>query len=175
MCNTSFYRFRFSLSNFFGIFRFELMVRNFQNQNHGVSSWEILTFPTPYLRVQSRLQKCKGRPKHLCRLRRRLYCWKNSSKMVCEIQARQFLHEWHSALGEAMLCIWWDKDGIINYELLERNLSVTAERYCQQLRRLEEAIQQKRPGRRHGVILQHEYSRLHSENMTKAAIQELDW
>jgi hypothetical protein len=34
----------------------------------------------------------------------------------------------------------------IHYELLKRNLAVTAERYCQQLRRLEEPIQQKRPG-----------------------------
>jgi hypothetical protein len=46
-----------------------------------------------------------------------------------------------------MLCIWWDIEGITHYELLERNLTVTAECYCQQLRRLEEAIQQKRPGR----------------------------
>jgi hypothetical protein len=37
-------------------------------------------------------------------------------------------------------------EGIIHYELLERNLTVTAERYGQQLHRLEEAIQQKRPG-----------------------------
>jgi hypothetical protein len=37
----------------------------------------------------------------LCRLRRRLYCWKNSPKMVCALQARQFWHEWHSALGAA--------------------------------------------------------------------------
>jgi hypothetical protein len=44
--------------------------------------------------------------------------------------------------------IWWDMEGIIHYELLERNLT-TAERYCQQLGRLEEAIQQKRPGRRY--------------------------
>jgi hypothetical protein len=35
-------------------------------------------------------------------------------------------------------------EGIVHYELLERNLTVTAERYCQQLRRLEEEIQQKR-------------------------------
>jgi hypothetical protein len=37
-------------------------------------------------------------------------------------------------------------EGIIHYEQLERNLTVIAERFCQQLRRLEEAIQQKRPG-----------------------------
>jgi hypothetical protein len=66
-------------------------------------------------------------------------------------------------------------EGIIHYELLERNLTVTAEGYCQQLRRLEEAIQQKRPGQRHGVILQHDSARPHTANMTKAAIQERDW
>jgi hypothetical protein len=74
-----------------------------------------------------------------------------------------------------MLCIWWDMEGIIHYELLGRNQTVTAERYCQQLRRLEEAIQQRRPGRGHGVILQYDSARPHAANMTKAAIQELDW
>jgi histone-lysine N-methyltransferase SETMAR len=74
-----------------------------------------------------------------------------------------------------MLCIWWDMEGIIHYELLEWNLTVTAEGYFQQLRRLEESIQQKRPGRRHGVILQHDNARPHTANMTKTAIQELDW
>jgi histone-lysine N-methyltransferase SETMAR len=54
-------------------------------------------------------------------------------------------------------------------------LTVTAERYCQQLRRLDEEIQQKHPGRRHGVILQHDNSRLHTADMTQADIQELDW
>jgi hypothetical protein len=43
-------------------------------------------------------------------------------------------------------CIWWDMGGDIHCHLLERNLTVTAERYCQQLHRLEKAIQQKRPG-----------------------------
>jgi histone-lysine N-methyltransferase SETMAR len=73
-----------------------------------------------------------------------------------------------------MLCIWWDMERIIYYELLERNLTVTAERYRQQLRHLEKAMQQNRPGRRHGVILQHENARPHTANMTKAAIKELD-
>jgi hypothetical protein len=35
-----------------------------------------------------------------------------------------------------MLCIWWDIEGIIHYELLERNLTDTAAA-CQQLPRLE--------------------------------------
>jgi hypothetical protein len=51
---------------------------------------------------------------------------------------------------------------ILHYELLARNLTVTAERYFQQLRGLEEAIQQKRPGRRHGVIRQHDNAGPHT-------------
>jgi hypothetical protein len=54
----------------------------------------------------------------------------------------------------------------IRYELLERILTVTAESYCQQLCRLEEAIQKKYPGRPHGVILQHDNARPHTANMT---------
>jgi hypothetical protein len=66
-------------------------------------------------------------------------------------------------------------EGIAHYELLEKNLTITAERCCQQLRRLEEEFQLNRLGRRHGVILQHDNARPHTENMTKAAIQEPDW
>jgi hypothetical protein len=53
-------------------------------------------------------------------------------------------------------------EGVIHYELLEKNLTVTAERCCQHLHRLEEATQQKRPGQRHGVILQNDNSRPHT-------------
>jgi hypothetical protein len=38
--------------------------------------------------------------------------------------------------------IWWDMEGIVHYKLLETNLTVTADRYCQQLRRLEKTIHQ---------------------------------
>jgi hypothetical protein len=65
-------------------------------------------------------------------------------------------------------------EGIVHYELFERNLTVTTDRYCQQLRRLEEAVHQKRQDRRHGVILHHDNALPHTANITKAAIQELD-
>jgi hypothetical protein len=81
MCNIPFYSFLFPLSNLFGIFWTETIV----------SSWEKLTFPTTSpLRVQSRLQSCRDRPKHLFHLWRRSYCWKKSPKVVCALQARQF-------------------------------------------------------------------------------------
>jgi hypothetical protein len=79
--------------------------------------------------------------------------------------------KWFAASSKAILTgvtlrargdIWWDMGGIIHYELLQRNLTVTAERYCQQLRRLEEAIQEKGPRRRHGVMLRHDNARPHT-------------
>jgi hypothetical protein len=42
----------------------------------------------------------------LCLLRRRLYCWKNSPKMVCVLQAKQFWHEWRSALRASVWLQW---------------------------------------------------------------------
>lgn len=47
--------------------------------------------------------------------------------------------------------------------------------YSQQLRRLNEAIRQKRPNRRYQVILQHDNARPHVAALTRMAIQELDW
>jgi hypothetical protein len=66
-------------------------------------------------------------------------------------------------------------EGIVHYELLERNMTVSTERHCQHLRRLEEEIQQTRPGRRHELILHQDNAGRHTANMTKAAIKELDW
>jgi hypothetical protein len=75
----------------------------------------------------------------------------STEKTVAEITARKLFTRFKEdnfcmsgtpPSGRPFFCIWWDVKGIIHYELLERNLTVTAERYCQQLRRLEEAIQQ---------------------------------
>jgi hypothetical protein len=52
----------------------------------------------------------------------------------------------HLHSRKTMLCIRWDMEGIIHYECFERNLTIASERYCQHLRRLEKATQQKRPG-----------------------------
>ena len=70
-----------------------------------------------------------------------------------------------------MLCVWWDWEGIIHYELLERNQTVNAELYVQQMERLEMAVQEKRPNRQLNVLLMHDNARTHFANMTKEAIQ----
>jgi histone-lysine N-methyltransferase SETMAR len=44
-----------------------------------------------------------------------------------------------------MLCIWWDVRGVVYWELLDPNQTVTAEVYCTQLDRLNENLKKNRP------------------------------
>ena len=43
-----------------------------------------------------------------------------------------------------MLCILWDELGVIDYELLKPNETITGERYRMQLMRLSRALREKR-------------------------------
>jgi hypothetical protein len=45
-----------------------------------------------------------------------------------------------------MLCIWWDMKGVIYFELLDTNHTITVDVYSQQLQRLHEALLQKELG-----------------------------
>lgn len=76
---------------------------------------------------------------------------------------------------KTMVSVWWDQKGVIHFELLERNQTITSEIYCQQLRRLEAAICDKRPENSHQVILQHDNARPHSAKLTKSVIEKLGW
>ena len=71
--------------------------------------------------------------------------------------------------------VWWDWEGIIHYELLERNQTVNAELYVQQTERLKMTIQEKRPNRQHNVLLMHDNARPRVADMTKEAIQTRGW
>ena len=44
-----------------------------------------------------------------------------------------------------MLCVWWDQEGVIYYELLKPGETVNAHRYHQQLIKLHRALREKRP------------------------------
>ena len=68
--------------------------------------------------------------------------------------------------------------GILYFELLEPKQTVNAQRYSQQLRRLNEVILEKRIGPDHGkqkVILLHDNARPHVAMETQNTIFELGW
>ncbi|UYV71384.1 SETMAR [Cordylochernes scorpioides] len=75
-----------------------------------------------------------------------------------------------------MLCIWWDQLGVIYYELLQPNETITGERYQQQLMRLSRALKIKRPlyAKRHDkVIYQHDNARPHVAKVVKETLKAL--
>jgi len=78
---------------------------------------------------------------------------------------------------KVLLCVWWDIMGMLYFELLENNQTITAEIYSQQLQRLREALLNKRPAmvNRKGVILLHDNARPHVAKMTQKKIQEFGW
>ncbi|UYV79805.1 hypothetical protein LAZ67_18000711 [Cordylochernes scorpioides] len=77
-----------------------------------------------------------------------------------------------------MLCIWWDQLGVIYYELLQPNETITGERYQQQLMRLSRALKIKRPlyAKRHDKgIYQHDNARSHVAKVVKETLEALQW
>ena len=80
--------------------------------------------------------------------------------------------------AKVMLCVWWDMKGVLYYELLEPKQTVNAQRYSQQLRRLDEQILEKRTGQGHGkrkVMLLHDNARPHVAIATQTTIINLGW
>jgi histone-lysine N-methyltransferase SETMAR len=79
---------------------------------------------------------------------------------------------------KVMLCIWWDQLGIVYYELLKPNETITGALYRTQLMRLSRALKAKRPQyeQRHDkVILQHDNARPHVAVPVKTYLQTLKW
>lgn len=79
---------------------------------------------------------------------------------------------------KTLLCIWWDQEGVLYYELLRPNKTVTADRYQQQLSRLSDELTQKRPSvanNRRKVILLHDNARPHVAKSMKQTLLELEW
>ena len=79
-----------------------------------------------------------------------------------------------------MLCIWWDQKGLVYYELLKPDDSITDDRYRLQLIRLSGALREKQSEykQRHDkVILLHDNSRPHVVKVVKKYfyLETLKW
>ena len=76
-----------------------------------------------------------------------------------------------------MLCVWWWCGGVIHWELVEKDQTITAETYCAQLDRVQAKLRS--PGlsvlSRSGVSFLHDNARPHVAQQTQAKINELSW
>lgn len=79
---------------------------------------------------------------------------------------------------KVLLCIWWDRKGMLYYKLLEQGNTITAERYKQQLYHLNDALKEKRPDystKSRKIILLHDNARPHVAAVTNQALLNLEW
>ncbi|KAJ0171629.1 hypothetical protein K1T71_013179 [Dendrolimus kikuchii] len=76
--------------------------------------------------------------------------------------------------NKVMLCVWWDWKGIIHYELLSPGRTVDSELYCEQLMRLKQKVERKRPKliNRRGVVFRHYNARPHTSLATQQKLRE---
>jgi len=75
---------------------------------------------------------------------------------------------------KVMLCIWWDSEGVIYYELLPDNTTVNSDLYCQQLNNLACALKQKRPFK-DNILFLHDNARAHTAKKTSQKLLQLGW
>ncbi|GBP57350.1 Mariner Mos1 transposase [Eumeta japonica] len=73
-----------------------------------------------------------------------------------------------------MLCVWWDRKGIIYYELLPTGKTINSYLYCQQLMRLKQEVERKRPEviNRKDVVFHHDNARPHTSLATQQILRE---
>ena len=76
-----------------------------------------------------------------------------------------------------VLCVWWNVRGIIHFELLQENQTITGDFYAQQLERVYQALLEKQPEliNRKGVILLHDNARPHIKKNVNEKLNEFKW
>lgn len=75
---------------------------------------------------------------------------------------------------KVMLSVWWCSEGILYWELLPRGTTITANTYCAQLDRLDQAIKA-RGLESKTVRFLHDNARPHTAKMTSQKLLELGW
>lgn len=75
---------------------------------------------------------------------------------------------------KVMLSVWWDVQGVVYWELLPPNTTITAEVYCAQLENLKLELETYRPG--HGkVYFLHDNARPHVAKSTRKKLLDFGW
>jgi histone-lysine N-methyltransferase SETMAR len=83
----------------------------------------------------------------------------------------------HNRFGKkVMLCVWWNFEGSLHFELVPNGRAINAELYCQQLDRVYDKLKQKYPilVNRKRVLMQQDNAKPHTAKKTKDKFEELD-
>ncbi|KAJ4427860.1 hypothetical protein ANN_23861 [Periplaneta americana] len=80
------------------------------------------------------------------------------------------------SVRKVMCTVFWNRKGILLFDFFPRGETVNADRYCETLRKLRRAIQNKRRGMlTAGVVLLHDNARPHTARRTAAVLTEFGW
>ena len=78
--------------------------------------------------------------------------------------------------GKVMATVFWDRNGVLLVDFMETGTTINAERYCETLRKLRRAIQNRRRGMlSKGVSILHDNARPHAARQTVAQLQQFGW
>lgn len=77
---------------------------------------------------------------------------------------------------KVMLCVWWNYEGVIHFELIPNGKSIDSKLYSSQLHRMYEKLKEKYPSlvNRKRVLLQQDNAKPHTAIRTKKKIVELE-
>ncbi|GFX27074.1 histone-lysine N-methyltransferase SETMAR [Trichonephila clavipes] len=78
---------------------------------------------------------------------------------------------------KVLLSVWWNYKGIVYFELLPPNRTINSDVYIEQLTKLNNAVEEKRPEltNRKGVVVHHDNARSHTSLVTRQKLLELGW
>lgn len=77
---------------------------------------------------------------------------------------------------KALLCVWWNFEGVIHFELIPNSRTLDADLYCAQLDRMYAKMQQKYPSlvNRKRVLLQQDNAKPHTAKKTLEKIEKME-
>jgi hypothetical protein len=75
-----------------------------------------------------------------------------------------------------MEAVFWDKKEVLMMQFMQQRTTVTSEVYCETLRKLHRAIQNKRHGMlTSGLVLLHDNAHPHTAARTQALLEHFNW
>lgn len=82
----------------------------------------------------------------------------------------------HNSAGKVMLTVFWDSEGVLLEDYLEKGRTINAQYYCEILEKLRRAIQNKRRGKlRRGIVFLHDNARPHAAAITQDRLDSFTW